>query len=61
MEFYLIVTVLLITRRPASINYKHFSGSCYEHKTESIVIFTFMVPCIVIHKMNKTQRDAILF
>jgi hypothetical protein len=23
--------------------------------------FTFMVPCIIIHKLNKTQQDALLF
>jgi hypothetical protein len=25
------------------------------------IIFTFMVPCIIIHTMNKTQQDALLF
>jgi hypothetical protein len=26
-----------------------------------LLIFTFMVPCIIIHKLNKTQQDAPLF
>jgi hypothetical protein len=35
-KFYVIVTVLSINRCPVSINYKHFRGSHYEQKTESI-------------------------
>jgi translation elongation factor EF-Tu-like GTPase len=32
-----------------------------EHKTTVTTAFTFMVPCIIIHKLNKIQQDAPLF
>jgi hypothetical protein len=59
MEFYLTVTILLITRRPASINYKHFSGSCYEQKTESIVIDILEEKSKLIQHANRIRKKTL--
>jgi hypothetical protein len=55
-KFYLIVTVLLITRCPVSINYKHFSGSHYEQKTESVVIDIWEEKSKLILHANKIRN-----
>jgi hypothetical protein len=53
---YLIVTVLLITRCPVSINYKHFSGSHYEQKTDSIVIDSLEEKNKLIRHANRIRK-----